>query len=42
VTELVRESGSDEQLRIFAEGGSLPRLVERLATDFCAPAAAAR
>jgi glutamate---cysteine ligase / carboxylate-amine ligase len=42
VTELVRESGSDEQLRIFKEGCSLPRLVERLATDFCAPAAAAR
>jgi glutamate---cysteine ligase / carboxylate-amine ligase len=42
VTELVRESGSDEQLRIFEEGASLPRLVERLASDFCAPAAAAR
>jgi carboxylate-amine ligase len=41
VTELVRESGADEQLRIYAEGGSLPALVARLSTDFCAPAAAA-
>ena len=42
VTELARESGSDEQLRIFKEGGSLPHLVERLAADFCAPAPAPR
>jgi glutamate---cysteine ligase / carboxylate-amine ligase len=42
VHELVRESGSDEQLRMFAEGHSLPRLVERLAADFCAPATATR
>jgi gamma-glutamyl:cysteine ligase YbdK (ATP-grasp superfamily) len=41
VTQLVRESGADEQRRIYAEGGSLPALVERLASDFCAPAAAA-
>jgi hypothetical protein len=27
-------------LRMFAEGHSLPRLVEHLAADFCAPAAA--
>jgi carboxylate-amine ligase len=42
VTDLVRESGADEQLRIFEAGQSLPRLVEQLAADFCAPAAAAR
>jgi carboxylate-amine ligase len=42
VPELVRESGADEQLRLFAEGHSLPRLVEHLADDFCAPATAIR
>jgi carboxylate-amine ligase len=42
ITELIRESGADEQLRMFAEGHSLPRLVERLAADFCTPAAAPR
>jgi glutamate---cysteine ligase / carboxylate-amine ligase len=41
VSELVRESGADEQLRIYGKGGSLPGLVQRLASDFCAPAAAA-
>jgi carboxylate-amine ligase len=40
VPELVRESGADEQLRVFAEGHSLPRLVEHLAADFCAVAPA--
>jgi glutamate---cysteine ligase / carboxylate-amine ligase len=42
VPELVRQSGSDEQLRMFAEGHSLPRLVEHLSAEFCAPAAAPR
>ena len=42
VPELVRESGSDEQLRMFAQGHSLSRLVEHLAAEFCAPAAAPR
>ena len=37
VPELVRQSGADEQLRMFADGHSLPRLVEHLSADFCAP-----
>jgi carboxylate-amine ligase len=42
VPDLVRESGADEQLRVFREHESLPALVAELADDFCAPAAAAR
>jgi carboxylate-amine ligase len=42
VPDLVRESGADEQLRVFRERDSLPALVAELAADFCAPAAAAR
>jgi glutamate---cysteine ligase / carboxylate-amine ligase len=42
VPGLVRESGSDEQRRMFAQSHSLSRLVEYLAAEFCAPAAAAR
>jgi glutamate---cysteine ligase / carboxylate-amine ligase len=40
VNELVHESGADEQLRISRERGSLPELVEQLASDFCSPAPA--
>jgi glutamate---cysteine ligase / carboxylate-amine ligase len=42
VSELIRESGADEQLRIFEECGSLSGLVAELAADFCAPAPAPR
>jgi hypothetical protein len=42
VPELMRESGAEEQLRMFAQGHSLPQLVEYLAAEFCAPAAAPR
>ncbi len=42
VTELVHESGADEQLRVFRERGSLSDLVAQLSSDFCAPAPAAR
>jgi len=37
VSELAQESGSDEQLRVREQRGSLPRLVEFLADEFCAP-----
>jgi carboxylate-amine ligase len=40
VPELVRESGADEQLRLSAEGLTLPQVVQRLAADFSAPASA--
>jgi carboxylate-amine ligase len=42
VPQLVRESGSDEQLRMFEQGHSLPRLVEYLAAEFRASATAPR
>ncbi len=38
ISALAQESGSDEQLRVGEQQGSLPRLVEFLADEFCAPA----
>jgi glutamate---cysteine ligase / carboxylate-amine ligase len=36
VSGFVRESGSDEQLRVYKERGSLAGVVEFLANEFCA------
>jgi glutamate---cysteine ligase / carboxylate-amine ligase len=41
ISALARESGSDEQLRVGEQHGSLQRLVEFLADEFCAPVAPA-
>jgi glutamate---cysteine ligase / carboxylate-amine ligase len=38
VSELAERSGSDEQLRVRDDRGSLPHLIEFLADEFCAPA----
>jgi glutamate---cysteine ligase / carboxylate-amine ligase len=38
VSALAQQSGSDEQLRVREQRGSLPSLVEFLADEFCAPA----
>jgi glutamate---cysteine ligase / carboxylate-amine ligase len=37
ISALAQESGSDEQLRVAEQRGSLQRLVEFLADEFCAP-----
>jgi glutamate---cysteine ligase / carboxylate-amine ligase len=37
ISVLAQESGSDEQLRVAEQRGSLQRLVEFLADEFCAP-----
>ena len=38
LSALTEKSGSDEQRRVQEQHGSLPRLVEFLADEFCAPA----
>ena len=38
ISALAKESGSDEQRHVREQHGSLPRLVEFLADEFCAPA----
>ncbi len=38
ITELAEQSGSDEQRRVYEQYGSLPRLVQFLADEFCASA----
>jgi carboxylate-amine ligase len=42
VAELARHSGSDEQLRVREDGGSLPAVIEFLADEFCAVSPSAR